>query len=211
MRFTTISTVPLLFLVLLGSLLLPANLFAEPVPRVRWSGEGFDHIQVSLEGEDGLMDRCLNSGFTLHYRFTLQLCEKSSFWFDTCNDERQVRHSMSVDPLSESYSMESDRYGDVEGPQTTIINDAEEARYQYGQLQKLPLSFLVDENESVQYGEDSYVSVRVISHCEGEVNKTLSRISSFLTLGLVRISGFNTGWVDFVLIQVPPTVLEETE
>ncbi len=37
------------------------------------------------------------------------------------------------------------------------------------------------------------------SECKGGYNRTVARISSFLTMGLVRLSGFDTGWVDFKL------------
>lgn len=185
------------------------ELRAEPVSEVHWTSDRYEAISVSLEGEDELLDRCINSGFTLHYRFSFQLCRNSTLWFDECHSERQIRHSIKVDPISESYSVESDRYRDELEPQTLIFEDRENALDSFLNVEKVELDFLkTDSDIDTAPGKNSYVGVRVISHCEGEVNRTLSRISSFLTLGLVRVSGFNTGWRDFVLIQAPPATQE---
>ena len=74
-----------------------------------------------------------------------------------------------------------------------------EASEAFGRIFKLPLIFLARGDQDYLGSGASYVSIRVSSECRGDFNKTLARISSVLTLGLVRLSGFDTGWLDFKL------------
>lgn len=174
-------------------------LIAAPDIQVDFSDQGYREIDVRVVGKDDLLDKCLKSGLTLQYDFEVRLCRRRVVWFDGCPDERLEQHKLSYEPISGNFRLEIDRFGDEQEPVTQNFASRMEASEAFGRIFKLPLIFLARGDQDYLGSGASYVSIRVSSECRGDFNKTLARISSVLTLGLVRLSGFDTGWLDFKL------------
>jgi len=179
-------------------LMLPL-VFAAPQGRVSWSDASRKELRIRVEGKDELLGKCLKGGLEMEYEFEVQLCRRRAAWFDACAERLRDRHRLSLEPISGSYHFVSDRFGDEIGPQTHIISAQEEAVMALSEMNPVTLEYLAQADPKLMYSQNSYLRVRVQSHCRGDYNRTWARISSFLTLGLVRISGFDTGWMDFKL------------
>lgn len=179
-------------------LILPL-IFGFPDLKANWTDNLLDSVRVRVGGEDPLLDRCLKSGFELRYRYEVRLCKRRPLWFDYCPEERVIRHSLHYDPISDKYTLVVDWHGDQIEPRSETIASLEEAVESLAAVQNLPISFLSRGDEGLLQSRRRYLSIRVLSACKGDYNETLARISSVISLGLVRVSGFNTGWVDFRL------------
>ena len=174
-------------------------LLAAPDVQVDYSDRHFEEIDVRVVGEDELLDKCVKSGLSLQYDFEMRVCRRRLAWFDGCPEKRLERHTLSYDPISGNFRLQADRFGDHQEPRAQNYASSAEASRALAEVFKLPLQYLARGEPEYLDSERSYVSVRVSSECHGDYNKTLARISSFLTLGLVRLSGFDTGWLDFKL------------
>lgn len=174
-------------------------LFAVPGLKMQWTGDERESVTIHLDGQEDFFDACLQSGFQLEYRFQIQICKRRPVWFDACKNDRIEKHTISFDAISQTYRMRSDRHGDTVGPATEILSSKEEASERQRTVREIPLMFLAHDDIDYVQSRRSYVSVRVKSSCLGEYNETFENISYVLTLGLVRLGGFDSGWVDFAL------------
>ena len=174
--------------------------FGLPEIQVSWTDSSFTVLHIRLDVADELLSKCLKSGLEMEYAFETQLCRRRAAWFDACARRCRDRHRLSFEPISGSYTLVSDRLDDEIGPQTRSFSSLEDARRAMAEVEPLNLEFLAAGEPRYIGNRRAYVRVRAESHCKGDYNRTLARISSFLTLGLVRISGFDTGWTDFKLL-----------
>ncbi|MBN8550577.1 MAG: hypothetical protein J0M12_14775, partial [Deltaproteobacteria bacterium] len=62
-----------------------------------------------------------------------------------------------------------------------------------------PLSSLGFNSSDFPQNRSPFLGVRVIADCKGDYNETIAKISNFLTLGLVDVGSFDSGWVAFSL------------
>ncbi len=174
-------------------------LFAAPEIKVDLAGSAAQQIDVRVTGKDGLLEDCVKSGLSFRYDFQVRICKRRPMWFDTCPEERVEKHALSYDPISGNYRLVIDRFGDDKQPFSKNFSSSAAAARRFSLVRNLPLLFVARGKTRYLHSNRSYLSVRVVSECRGEYNKTVAAISSFLTLGMYRVSGFDTGWVDFKL------------
>lgn len=179
-----------------------------PQVQVNWDTSDRTAIDIVVPGVDKILPTCLQSGLELRYRFEVQVCKRRPLWFDSCGPTRIKRHSLEYDPITQSYRLTSDWLGDRAGPITETFTTLNEASAAFQAAREVTLEFLADHSAELMNSRRLYLSVRIHSGCKGGYNETLARISSFLSLGLVRISGFDTGWLDFRVERNEPVASE---
>ncbi|NLF24805.1 MAG: DUF4390 domain-containing protein [Deltaproteobacteria bacterium] len=174
-------------------------IFASPQVKVNWTDSKFESLHIRVDFKDELMGKCLRGGLEMEYAFDARLCRRRTVWFDACAELYRERHHLSFEPISSNYTLVSDRLDDDIGPQTRNFKSLEEAQAAMAEMEEVTLAELAGSESQYLNNSRVYLSARAQSRCKGSYNRTLAGISSFLTLGLVRISGFDTGWVDFTL------------
>ncbi len=175
-------------------------LLAPPELRLKWASGGAAGLNVAVVGHDSVLASCVKSGLEARYRFDFRMCRRRAGWFDGCEAQRSQVNALRYDPISETYRIISDRIGDREEPVIKQVESASEALSAISAIESLPLTFLKSTPLNASKAR-YYVALRVLSECRGEYNETMERISYFLTLGLVKTSGFDSGWIDFGLDQ----------
>lgn len=173
-------------------------LYAVPSPVANWVNSDRESIKIIAEGKEELLDRCIESGIEVRYRYELRYCVKGSMWFDECEDQWVEIKSIQFDPIKEIYLVESDLLDDEETPFKGSFSSLTDA------LQKLSSieSVNVEKIARGKYDKNNprgYVGIRVLSECRGSVGNTLLNISYYLTFGLVKVSRFDSGWVAFYI------------
>lgn len=163
---------------------------------VNWRTTEAKELVVKVQGHDEILDACAESGVEVRYRYQIRLCRGRSWWFDRCQDEQRLSRSFQFDPISEDYEVKSDQYGDGAAPQSTRVNSASAAFNLISTVDNLPIS-LLERDELVESSSKSYLGVRVLADCRNDSNLIAKRISTIVTLGLVQVGSFDSGWVDF--------------
>ena len=168
--------------------------------RVNWEGTGDqDALRVSVSGDNAILKECVQSGLEARFRYEMRLCRKRSYWVDSCGDVRSEIHSVQLDPINESFKVKTDRLGDKEGPGVHNIGSLDDALAEAASVRRMPLSFLSNEGQLLTDRSRHYVALRVLSECRGEYSQTMERISYIVSLGLLRASGYDSGWIAFSL------------
>jgi len=180
-------------------LLVPLVL-AAPQPQVTWEGPDRDDVQIRLQGQDDMVEHCINGSLEVRYRYRLQLCRRRTAWLDSCYKDKAIIRRMQYDPISETYKITSDFLGDDKEPEQKTFNSLVEATQALASIKSVPISYLSGEDEDFEIKPRTYLSVKVQSNCKGVSSRVIAGISYVLTLGMVSTSGFDTGWIDFTLI-----------
>lgn len=183
----------------LGLLLFPMRAAAAPELRVNWFDKSESSLKVSVTGTSDILRECIESGLEIRYKYYAKLCRKRNYWADSCSAEQIETHAIQFDPISENYRVTVDIRDDNREPLVNHRPTLEEALTALSSIDAMPLESFDNFKDGVIGSGREFISVRVVSDCKGEYNKALARISYFLTFGLMRISGFSTGWVDFNL------------
>ena len=195
-----------LFLLALALSLLPGgSAFAQERARLEVIKPQGDRESVIIRLADiaESYEQCLNGGLEIRYRFEFQLCRHRSAWFDSCEEVRRAINRVQYDPITSNYTVKQDVHRDGKDPDQRSIRQREKALRLAGELPPLDLSFIARGENDYLYEADSYLSVRLQINCEGAFNKTLARISQFLTLGLVETLEYDSGWQDVYLRDIP--------
>ena len=174
-------------------------LFGLPEFRVSWSDQSQQALNIFLGGYNETVERCIESGLEVRYRYEMQLCRRRTGWFHACGERQVVIQSREYDAISQSYRILRDRLGDERAGLRSSAASLSEGLAAVSNVTALPLDFLSAGDESLRSGQSLYVSARVLATCRGQYNETLARIGYLLTLGMVRVSAINTGWIDFNL------------
>lgn len=174
-------------------------IFATPQPRVNWVDTFEKALIVRVEGEDDILPGCLEGGLEMRYRYEVTLCSSRTMWFDNCKDQHLLVKTLEHDPISGKFIVSADEIGDTSEAVKESFDSLNEARASLGQLNALSTLALADNDANFLARSKKYLQVGVSGECVGDYNRTLSRISSVLTLGLVRPGGFSVGPNVFVL------------
>lgn len=142
---------------------------------------------------------CLQAGLELRYRYTLQLCKRRSYWLDSCSPTYLLIQEAQYSPISESYSVSADRIGDITEPHIYSFRSRDEALERLAHIENFEITNLAPEASTLLQDPRRYVSSRVEVSCKGEYNKTLARISYILSLGLIDLVSYDSGWRDLHL------------
>lgn len=167
--------------------------------RIDWSDSSYQAINVLLSGYNETVERCIQSGLEVRYRYELQLCRRRTMWFHSCKDKTVVLRTLEFDPITQHYKVLRDTLGDGRSGLSSRAASLEEGLSALSSVSGFPLDVLTDGDDSFMEASKLYVSARVVATCRGQYNETLARIGYLLTLGLVKISALNTGWIDFNL------------
>jgi hypothetical protein len=181
------------------SLLFALLMLLAPLPTFHWDDQGRQSLSLNLSGSDPSLTECLNSGLPLRYQYSVQLCEVDSAWFDSCGPQRELVKTARFSPVAEQYVIESE--GSLGAEQSkVIVSDLAEATAALMALNGIELQSLLESSkERLRITQDTVLRVRVVSVCEGEVADVFAHLSYFVTMGMYRMSGFNSGWLDIPL------------
>lgn len=180
-------------------LVLPV-LFAIPQLSMKWVGDSKTDVTFRLMHHDPLVMECQKSGSDVYYRYEYQMCRRRSGWFDRCGPTAIETRTLRWDPISENYTVISDRLGDPEPASSSNYTSLEEAFEDLSSVRSVTLSSLSDEQLPRKNDWlNRYIRLRAKFTCKGQTNKTLDRISSIVTLGLVSVGTSDSGWIDFNL------------
>ena len=169
-------------------------LIRTPDVAVDWLAPNQQEVSVRVLGEDELMAQCVESGLEARYLYEIDLCRPRTLWFDRCETRIEAVHAVVKDPIGDSYTARVDQIGDGLDPVVSTVNSLSEAMSICATVPKLAVTA-----SETGRAEEAYVAVRVRSDCKGGYNRTLARIGYFLSFGLVEVSGFNTGRIEFQL------------
>jgi len=169
-------------------------LIRTPDVSVNWVGTQRDEVEIKVLGDDDLMAQCVESGLEARYLYEIQLCRSRTLWWDSCDAMVEAVHAVTRDPIGDSYTARVDQIGDGADAVVSTVPTLREAMSISAAVPKFPVS-----KSSNGQADDAYLAVRVRSDCRGGYNRTLARIGYFLSFGLVEVSGFNTGRIDFHL------------
>ena len=198
-RLGTLISVGLIFSILLGLFSMPLHAIEDPDVLINWSKKrNKQFLDVKLTGEDPLFAQCLNSGLNLQYQYELKLCRRRSLWFDSCNKTRKAIFRLHLDSATGMYSFVGDLLGDQLQPEKDQFDSEDAAKGRIRAIIRYPMELLTGQVEEVDLN-NTYLSVKVLSDCYGKRGQLASNISRVLTLGLVQVQGFDTGWIDFTL------------
>lgn len=153
-------------------------------------------LKVIYPGRDAVIEQCVKGGLEVRFRFEVRLCKRRSLWWSACKEPITETHFVRFDPITENYQVVFDRLGDKAPPITSNVSTLREALQELSTIQSMPLLNLAHGDHEFASSPKAYVSARVISHCKGEFNETVARISDFLTLGLLDVGMSDTGWSD---------------
>ena len=181
--------------------LIPLVFVVPPVPdlAVRWDGPEHRTLSVAVDTHSDTLAKCLDSGIEVQYRFELQACRQREGWFNYCRDKRTVIQSVQYDPITTSYKVNRDRLGDEVPESEDNLEDRAEALSAVSKLSELPVEYLTLGDLDLAQSDKAYLSVRVLADCRSEYSDTLMHLGYFITLGLVRVAAYNSGWIDFTL------------
>ncbi len=176
--------------------------FALTLPElvVHWMAPGsFDVLAVSVRGVDQVAEQCLGSGLELKYRYELRICRRASFWYDRCGSNRVINRSVQWDPIAETFKTISDTIGDELDPKVLITEEEHVATEVLSEISPVILSELFSDDADLLGEPRRYIQVRLLTQCKGVSSRTVEKLSYFLSLGMVRSNGFDSGWISFGL------------
>ena len=191
---------------ILKLLLIVSFFLAPPDVKLNWLGAGERKaVRIWVDGYDSFGGDCVKNGLALRLRFESRLCYRRFWWVRSCGPTWRIVQTLQFDPISDSYKFVSDQLDDEAVPAENTFKSVDEGMRKLMTFDEFELSNLVLP-ESAAGRELSrlnhpYMAVRVWSECRGEYNETLERISYLVSFGLVRTSGFDSGWFDFGLAQ----------
>jgi hypothetical protein len=172
--------------------------FAVPSPVVNWASQNHDSMEIQADGSEELLNRCIEGGIEVRYRYEMRYCTKGSFWFDQCEDSWVEIKSLQYDPVKETYLIQSDLLDDKETPEKGGFSTLAEAQKALSTIQHVNIEKIA-RGKLNKKTERDYIGIRVLSECRGSVGNTLLDISYYLTFGLVKVSRFDSGWVAFYI------------
>lgn len=174
-------------------LLLPVVLLA-PTSTVQWLSDrsGF---RITLDKQDDHIVQCMQSGLEVKHRVEFQTCRRRGSWFDHCDKPQLLSRSIQYDAVSENYRIVTDWLSDRSSPAITLETDIDKAQ-EYLQQFVVPASALP---KSISADKRLYLSVRVRGYCQQDEKSLFTQIPYYLTFGMFRFAGFDTGWVDYEL------------
>jgi hypothetical protein len=172
---------------------------AQPFFGVYWASLEHRAVTVKAYGFEQNVKECLDASMEAKIRYEIQICRRRTAWFDSCVEPRTENHSIAFDSITESYRVVVDRHGDEAEPSMVGIPSRAEAVVDMITLEAVSLSHLSRDEVRLLSEGARYVQIRGVFSCKGSVNRTIARLSHFLTFGLVNVVESDSGWFDFAL------------
>ncbi len=186
---------PLFFYSIIPVLLLTSALQLASL-RINLLATDNEKIRLLLASEERVINTCLSSGLELQFKYEVRACKRRYTWFDKCGSSSVINKVLLFNPINETYRLVSDSDGVVS---TQTFSNRKEALSDALQVEDLALLQIAGGRKDLINSRRSYLSARVECTCKGRYSKTLSELSYYLTLGLVSLGGFETGWINFAL------------
>ncbi len=172
--------------------------FAAPTLAVQWA-HGGDSVNVNFSTDDDSLVQCMKSGLEVRYRYDIKVCARQSLWFDDCTERYREIRTLRYDPVGDSYELISDVYSDDKRPSTVFIASAEEAQRALTQIKDLRLAKVAPEVPDLLQERKVYLSLRARGFCQEDARSLTTQIPYYLTFGMLRFTGSDSGWMDFSL------------
>lgn len=157
-------------------------------------------FKASLIGYNEQLQRCAASGLALRLRYEFQICEDKKLWFDECKDVKRAMSSFEYDPISETYLVTKDFLGDVDLPMSERVEKLDKAIAKVSILEDVSFAWIAGKSEAnpdLKNIDPKGLRGRIVVECRGNYSESVKRLSSFLSLGLIRTSEFDSNWVKF--------------
>lgn len=166
---------------------------------VHWAADNVPPtLSLYVEGGREQSEQCLSSGLEYRHRFEFQLCRRGGWWLDRCGHRFVETRGLQLDPVSQVYKLEIDRFNDGIDPRVLMPDSDNAAMSKLARSDPTELSELLSSLEEKRGSKERYyLLARVLTYCRGDTSRTLRRLSYYLSLGLVRGSVFDSGWVSF--------------
>lgn len=186
-----------------GTLAADSKASDEPSVRVVniTSGEDkFGSLTVEVVGSNESFRECLASGLELQYRVRARLCRRRTGWFDSCADPIEEVTTLQINLVSGTARVVRDRLGDKTTPRTSFKGSEEAGLAGARMTEPFSLVALAGEDQSLLTSSRTFLDVRVNVVCKGE-QALLRDLAEDITLGLLELKGYDSGWQEFVLPQ----------
>ena len=170
--------------------------FALPQLVMNWGGSSKTDLTVRIAQHHPLVEECQKSGSEVYYRYEYKLCRRRVGWFDKCADSTVETRILKFDPISENYTLTSDKLGDDAQSVSTNYTSLEEAMEDLSFIKGIKID---PSSVGVSNMDLLYIRARAKFICRGQTNATLDRLSSIVTLGLASVGTADSGWIDFYL------------
>lgn len=169
-----------------------AVLFAVPNALFDYdSGRGFS---VHVDATTQQMRACVQQGLELRYQFVVQVCRERSLWFDDCAKKRKGISTLYFDPITGSFQVERDLYGDGKDPSQRSFSAAAEAFPVAGASMRFNPEFLGLKKPEFAESDRLILRYRSGAYCKQHYNRTLDRIAQTLSLGFLGFERYDSGW-----------------
>jgi hypothetical protein len=180
-------------------LLLPLFLLTADF-QVNWISGRKNAVRVRYQADrSDFVRSCVRNELKVRYRYDMQLCRRRSWWLDSCQDTRRFVNTMEYDPITESYVVFQDGMFDEIDGTVRRFNSFDEAIGALSAVSEVKLADLTAVDPVFLQSPRLVMAVRLVADCRGDYNRLFADISSFITFGFVRISGFDTGVIGFDL------------
>lgn len=168
--------------------------------QINWLSGQRDTVRVQYKGDrTDFIRGCVRNELKVRYRYDIQLCKRRSWWLNSCQEARRYVSTMEYDPITESYAVSQDAlFDDLDGG-VRRFNSFDEAIAALSRISEVKLADLSATDPVFLQSSRLVIAVRVVADCRGDYNRLFADISSFVTFGFVRVSGFDTGKVGFDL------------
>ena len=174
-------------------------IIAAPELLINWNSAEKDQFEFVVQGNDSDSDKCLSNGLETQYRFEAKICVKSSSWFENCSDELIETRFLSQDLITKDYKLVSDRHRDGHEPMVENFTKLGEAKKSFRLVELVELKTFF-KSLSKSYDKDRlFLRARLLSKCQGEISETWTRLSYYLSFGLIRIENYDSGWQNYKL------------
>lgn len=166
---------------------------------MKWGRDDKSIILITAPNPTSELERCVEGGLSVEYRYEVKLCRRRVMWFDSCDERYVETRSLVKEPISGQYRIEGDLFHDDLPPEARSVKGLSQG-FNYLQSIEVPVSNIVGKRTKDHLeSEKAYVSARVLSACKGSFSPTVRRLSQFLTFGIMDIRGSDSGWIDFYL------------
>ena len=166
---------------------------------INWNSLASDQFEFLVQGNDSDSDKCLANGLEAQYRFEAKVCIKSDSWFENCSDELIETRFLSQDLITKDYKLVSDRHRDGSEPIVENFIKLSDAKKSLRTVELVRLSTFLSSLSKGYDPDRLYLRARLLSKCQGELSETWTRLSYYLSFGLIRIEGFDSGWQTYKL------------
>lgn len=177
-----------------------AAIIMTPTAAVRWKPDR-KSLAVVFDHGDPAIEECIQSGLEVRYRIELKICHHRQGWFDGCMENQLITRTVQFDPIGENYKITTDLINDSAPPSSIIETDPDVAA-------EVLQNYIIEDfarpyQQSIIKKPDRvyYLSMRARGFCQQDEQSLIAQIPYYLTLGIFRFSGFDTGWVDYQLTQ----------